>query len=291
MGRDKKVTFGKCLRVMRRDTLKRHMKQHEKEKFEKEVFSSASIRSSTTSLQEDCESVSDFSSISTYTSTPINEELVFKTLKMNNYEYVKKMEIGKIIAKAIKDGEIAQDSLSNEHREALDLYWNKKQLLIIDNVILKSWQESLLQYLRPSEREIIWVQGAKCEEGKSYFQEYIEAKFGWERVMCGLDIKMKKESIYHIIRNRPYMTTNIFTFNIGKDNGNSDEVNYQVLEQLKDGRILAAKFSSKEIKICKPNIVIVFSNDKPEVKKLAMDRWKIFKIKDNDLIDVSPISK
>ena len=99
---------------------------------------------------------------------------------MNNYEYVKKMEIGKIIAKAIKDGEIAQDSLSNEHREALDLYWNKKQLLIIDNVILKSWQESLLQYLRPSEREIIWVQGAKCEEGKTWFQKYIEAKFGWE---------------------------------------------------------------------------------------------------------------
>ena len=201
------------------------------------------------------------------------------------------MGLRKIIAKAIKDGEIAQDSLSNEHREALDLYWNKKQLLIIDNVILKSWQESLLQYLRPSEREIIWVQGAKCEEGKSYFQEYIEAKFGWERVMCGLDIKMKKESIYHIIRNRPYMTTNIFTFNIGKDNGNSDEVNYQVLEQLKDGRILAAKFSSKEIKICKPNIVIVFSNDKPEVKKLAIDRWKIFKIKGEDLIDVSPKTK
>ena len=63
MGRDKKVACGKCLRLMRRDTLKRHMKQHEKEKFEKEVFSSPSIRSSTTSLQEDCKSVTDFTSI------------------------------------------------------------------------------------------------------------------------------------------------------------------------------------------------------------------------------------
>ena len=86
------------------------------------------------------------------------------------------------------------------------------------------------------------------------------------------------------------MTTDVFTFNIGKADTYED-VNYQVLEQLKDGRILAAKFSSKEIKICKPNIVIVFSNDKADVKKLAMDRWKIFKIKDNDLVDVSPISK
>ena len=80
-----------------------------------------------------------------------------------------------------------------------------------------------------------------------------------------------------------------FTFNIGKADTYEDvNVNYQVLEQLKDGRILAAKFSSKEIKICTPNIVIVFSNDKPKLAKLAMDRWKIFKIKEDDLIDVSP---
>merc|ERR1711895_403360 len=138
---------------MRRDHLKRHMLQHKKVKFEKEFYCGSSTGSSQTSIQEETES--DFSSISTYTSTPINEEFTMKRLKMNNYEYDKKMEIGKIIAKAIKDGEIAQDSLSNEYREALDLYWNKKQLLIIDNVILKSWQESLLQYLRPSEREII----------------------------------------------------------------------------------------------------------------------------------------
>ena len=83
------------------------------------------------------------------------------------------------------------------------------------------------------------------------------------------------------------MTTNIFTFRIGKDDTNREDINYQVLEQIKDGRFVAAKFSSKEIKICKPNIVIVFSNDKPEVQKLAMDRWKIFKIKGEDLIDIT----
>ena len=68
------------------------MKQHEKEKFEKEVFSSSSICSSRISLQEDLNTESDFSSLSTYTSTPINKEFVFKTLKMNNDEYDKKME-------------------------------------------------------------------------------------------------------------------------------------------------------------------------------------------------------
>ena len=115
---------------------------------------------------------------------------------MNADKYKQDMEVGKIVAKSIKDGGIPQDSLSNEHKEALDLYWNKKELLSIENVVLKSWQESLLQYLKPSDREIIWVQGAKCEEGKTWFQTYIEAKFGWERVVFGLDKKMRKKTVH-----------------------------------------------------------------------------------------------
>ena len=38
MGKGKKVTCGTCLRIMRRDHLKRHMKQHDKEKFGNESF-------------------------------------------------------------------------------------------------------------------------------------------------------------------------------------------------------------------------------------------------------------
>ena len=270
---------------MRTDNIKRHMLQHEKEKYEMESFCSTSIATSRTSLQEDTES--DFSSISTTKSTPINEEFVIKSMVIDSDKYMQDMELGKLVAKTVVEKKIPQDSLCSEYKDALDLYWNKKQLMDIDNVILKPWQSALIEYMEKSKREVIWVQGAKCDEGKSYFQEYIEAKFGWERVMCGMDITMKKESIYHTIRNRPFMTTDIFTFNIGKDDRNKEDINYQVLEQIKDGRFVAAKFSSKEIKICKPNIVIVFANCTPEVKKLAMDRWKIFKIKDDDLIDVS----
>merc|ERR1712215_193156 len=140
---------------------------------------------SRTSLQEETES--DFSSISTNITTPVNEEFVMKRLQMNNDKYMQDMETGRIIAKAIKDGKIPQDSLSSEYKDALDLYWNKKQLMNIDNVILKSWQSALIEYMEKSKWEVIWVQGAKCEEGKSLMQEYIEAKFGWERVMCGME--------------------------------------------------------------------------------------------------------
>ena len=71
MGRNKTITCRKCFRVMRSDILKRHMLQHEKEKYEMESLCSSSIATSRTSLQEETES--NFSSVSTYTSTPINE--------------------------------------------------------------------------------------------------------------------------------------------------------------------------------------------------------------------------
>ena len=77
------------------------MEQHEKEKFEMESLCSTSISTSRTSLQEETES--DFSSISTNITTPVNEEFVMKRLQMNNDKYMQDMETGRIIAKAIKD--------------------------------------------------------------------------------------------------------------------------------------------------------------------------------------------
>ena len=84
------------------------------------------------------------------------------------------------------------------------------------------------------------------------------------------------------------MTTDIFLFDVGKAQ-TDDGVNYELLEKIKNGRILASKFDSKELKFHTPNTVVVFSNEKPDVKQLSKDRWKIFQIRDDDLIDVTEI--
>ena len=62
---------------------------------------------------------------------------------------------------------------------------------------------------------------------------------------------------------------------------------FGVLVKIKNGRIVANKYNSPELKFQTPNIVIVFSNDKPEVKNLSKDRWKIFRIQNEDLLDVT----
>ena len=129
---------------MQSDILYRHMKQHEKEKYETEFFFGSIIGSNGASLQE--ETQSEFSSVSTNTSTPINEEFVIKSMVIDSDEYNKKMELGKIVAKTVVEKKIPQDSLSSIYKDALYLLGNKapfgglslkRVFLIFFNVVLK----------------------------------------------------------------------------------------------------------------------------------------------------------
>ena len=86
MGRNKKVTCGKCFRVMRSDHLNRHLEQHEKDNYKNEMFCSTSITSSKQSLREETES--EFSSVSTTKSTPINEEFVIKSMVIDSKQQI-----------------------------------------------------------------------------------------------------------------------------------------------------------------------------------------------------------
>ena len=288
MGRHKIVTCRKSFRLMRSDTLERHMKQHEKENYQNETFCSTSITSSTTSLDK----VSDFSLdiTKTYEVSPLEREEMTKRLIKDDVEYKYNVARGKNIYEQVNKYSIKEESLCQEYRELLEVYMKQRNMIDIDNVILRSWQSALLEYMKPTNREVIWIVGTKGNEGKSWFQEFLESKFGWHRVICSMDIKMKKGNICQALRKRSLMTTNMFLFDVGKG-ATYENVNYDVLEKIKNGRIVADKYNTAELKFQTPNIVIVFSNEKPDTGKLSKDRWKIFKIIGEDLVDVSPISK
>ena len=288
MGRNKQVVCQKCCRVMRSDHLNKHMKVHEK--YNENSLDSKSIYSSRTSLDNE----SEFGSSATdweapvQKETPLEREAIIKTIKLDAADYKNKLKLGKIIYEKIEEHEIPEESLRREYKEAKELYIKHKKNIDLDNVILRPWQKALLEYIKPSTREIIWVIGKHGNEGKSWFQEYMESKFGWGKVICGMDIKMKKGSICHVLSKRSLMTIDTFLFDVGKAN-TDDGVNYELLEKIKNGRTVASKFDSKELKFKTPNTVVVFSNEKPDVSELSKDRWKIFRIRDDDLIDVTDI--
>ena len=49
-------------------------------------------------------------------------------------------------------------------------------------------------------------------------------------------------------------------------------------------------YDSAELKIHTPNKVVVFSNNRTRVNQLAQDRWRNFKIKGDNLVDVNNAS-
>ena len=273
---------------MRKDNLKRHMERHENENYQNETICSSSITSSTTTLNK--ESNFSLDTTKTYEVTPLKSEEMTKTMIKDDEEYKYNVACGKKIYEDVNKYGIKEESLRREYKELLDMYMKQRNMIDVDNVILKTWQSALLDYMEPTNREVIWIVGTKGNEGKSYFQEFLESKFGWHRVICSMDIKMKKGNICQALRKRSLMTTNMFLFDVGKGAA-YEGVNYDVLEKIKNGRIVADKYNTAELKFQTPNIVIVFSNEKPDIGKLSKDRWKIFKIIGEDLADVSPISK
>ena len=283
MGRHKRISCLKCFKVMRSDNLKTHMKQHEDGKFENESSCALSLRTSKTSL--DNESIISYVSASTEVSSTKEEELR-RILKRDDEEYKYKLAQGKILYQSMYDMDIAEESLRPEFKEMLDLYRKQREYMNINQVILRPWQQSLLEHMKPSDREIIWVIGKKGNEGKTWFQKYMESKYGWSKIICGINLKMKGGSICQLLRKRSLLTTDVFLFDVGKAK-TEEGINYDVLESIKNGWITADKYNSEQFRCHTPNTVVVFSNEKPDIKEAVKDRWKILQIKGDDLIDIS----
>ena len=84
---------------------------------------------------------------------------------MKNWSGVKRKkkkdyERGVFIKNSIRNGEIDPDILTEEHHKAMK---TKFPALKVE-VILRPWQEKLVELIKPSEREIIWIVGSVGNE-------------------------------------------------------------------------------------------------------------------------------
>ena len=280
---NKKVSCKVCYREMRSDVLARHMKQHSKRNESNPVTNISVTKNynTTSSVLADRED-----EVECEAQTTIDEKaLEIAALKINK-EYEEKIELGKALYKILNKGVVQEESFPPEWQKALDLYLKQGHQIDPETVVLKPWQMELMKHIdNPSDRKILWVQGEKCGEGKTWFQKYVQSLLGRRRVVAGgINIHSNSASIAHALSKRPLATTDVFLFNIGKAQNREREVNYSFIEDLKDGNVFAAKYDSKELMIKVPNIVMVFSNSTPDVKELARDRWNIFSIENDELV-------
>ena len=280
---NKKVSCKVSYREMRSDVLARHMKQHSKRNESNPVTNISVTKNynTTSSVLADRED-----EVECEAQTTIDEKaLEIAALKINK-EYEEEVKLGKALYKILNKGVVQEESFPPEWQKALDLYLKQGHQIDHETVVLKPWQMELMKHIdNPSDRKILWVQGEKCGEGKTWFQKYVQSLLGRRRVVAGgINIHSNSASIAHALSKRPLATTDIFLFNIGKARNREQEVNYSFIEDLKDGSVFASKYDSTELMIKVPNIVMVFSNSTPDVKELARDRWNIFSIENDELV-------
>ena len=296
--RHKIVSCTICGKRMRSDTLKRHIRIHkdilsmtdEEVRVELRERHAESLRREERrkkvleiALEENIPS-SDCNEVALFSYDTTNSVSLREDMNYNNQEYIAKIELGEQIATIMIDDNIREKSLSKEHKEALKFYRNQMTRTNIQDVELRPWQQHLFEIIKiPSEREVIWIIGKDGNEGKSWFQDYVESCFGFNRVVR-LDLRIKHKDSCNILKKRPLSSIDTFLFNDGRSIPPDEHTYYRILENIKDGFATSSKYDNDIIKFKRPNTVIVFSNIMPDWGKLSMDRWKSYRIESNQLV-------
>ena len=295
--RHEQVECTVCFRKMRSDNLKRHMRKHRdlysldeneireeikerKRQYEDREERKRLVREIAQQENAPLECIEDQTVKDT---KGLKEELL-----QDNQEYLDKIELGKDIALIINEGVVQEESLTRVRKEALDLFRKQMPKIDVHLVELRPWQQTLMEMTaQPSQRKVLWIWGSNGNEGKSWFQSYLQTFYGYARVVR-LDLRNKTPNIMHALSKRPLQTTDIFLFNDTRASGHiQSKKNYAVLEHIKDGSAISSKYNSDVLTFKTPNLLIVFSNSRPNKFELSDDRWAVYSINKNGLKDLN----
>ena len=182
-------------------------------------------------------------------------------------------------------GTIREESLSKQNKHCLELFRAQQATTDVKGAHLRPWQTQLIESIeqdKMSDRNIVWVIGRNGNEGKSWFQSYYQSLHGVHHV-ARFDITNKAADLLHIMSRSALATTDTFLFNHQRCVA-SEDCCYSLLEMIKDGYASAPKFQGSNLRFKTLNLVIVFSNREPRMHSLSKDRWKIFNIRNDELI-------
>ena len=298
--RNKRVRCSVCNRNMRSDTLKRHTSTHidilsmSEDEVRAELKARNAVRLKREEKRQKIEDIAHKEGI------PLPKDIIEtsfnvvdddvnleKDLLKDNQLYLERIELGKKIAIILDKGVIREESLTKERKVALDLYRRQRPRFDIVNMNLRPWQEDALKMVEtPSERKIIWIMGRRGNEGKTWFQCYMEAYFGFHRVVR-VDLRIKHANICQVLKKRSLGSIDIFLFNDARSVSGEEFNLYRILEDIKDGQATTSKYDNDNIRFKTPNTVMIFSNQYPKVQNLSSDRWQIYNANQDGLNDVT----
>ena len=168
------------------------------------------------------------------------------------------------------------DELAAEINEAR----HRKSLKIAFQFVeLRPWQDTLKKIIDQqikdkNDRSIVWIYDPQGNNGKSWFSKYVLTEYEDSLLVRNgrsMDIAYQ------------YNYNSIVIFDLVRSS--QDHVNYEIIEQIKDGIVNSTKYMSKMKITGTSPVVIVMSNQFPNREKMSDDRWLVKQIIDGELID------
>ena len=141
----------------------------------------------------------------------------------------------------------------------------------------KDWQSKLMAMLeedKGNDRNVFWIYESRGNVGKSYFCNQLK-KTQYKSVAYLDTSTIKDLSLL-------YNGESIVLIDYARDD--EKNVNYGILEKLKNGFLVSPKYETR-LKMFKSPVICCFANFPPEVQKLSMDRWKIYRINFNNQLE------
>ena len=241
-----------CLKSFRSDKFNRHMIKHKSSKYKMKACTV-------------CKKLMISTHIARHLKVHnVNSAEIQKNMICDQNLYQNEKQVGEIVREIMKEQDIEPQSLRNEYQNALKI---DKPKVFPEEQPLRIWQKLLLENLKPTEREIIWVCGRVGAEGKSWFQDYLEERYTSKRVFRS-SIDAKKDSIVHSLSKRSLSIIDIFMFNLPRSFEVQSEP-YALFEDIKDRFSISTKYDSKQLRFNTPNVVLVFANYMPRKFKVS----------------------
>lgn len=156
--------------------------------------------------------------------------------------------------------------------------YTAEDLGLIEEKDLYYWQKEIIEIIKKGgkkDRNIYWYWSECGNIGKTEFTKYLMFHHNADFVQG------KKSDITCSIAGKDGKKKAKETYIFGYPRTYEDYVSYDALECVKDGLIFSNKYESGSQLYPKP-VVIVFSNFKPVVKSLSLDRWVIKELTNKD---------
>lgn len=169
------------------------------------------------------------------------------------------------------------------------LYNAKPQPPTWNAIELRNWQTEFYEILKNSnsERHVHWIHSSG-NSGKTYFMKYMLQQHPNDTVLV-VDAAMSKD-ISLIFKNAidASNTCKYVLFDCSRAFNFPDQF-YATLERVKDGLMTSTKYNSCTLAFSN-KVLVVMSNQWPNISKLTYDRWKLYNIDEQNLVSVDTSS-